>query len=341
MDTAYSFIPRYGYALTGGLSVDNQQIWAQIDTGASALLFTWKEWYDAVTHPGASSQLPNGAYGCPHCPVGPITPVIFSDGTTVHIFPHSGTFRIGGKNVDGIIFGLVSFQDPPPDVLTPVHSIGLGRAVTPGYHSLMDQLQGKVASTTFALYLKSVPNAVRTQGELLLGGGDPTLYKAPLTYIPLRSQQEYLVTLGTLQVGTGHKSIGINQPALIDTGTQGLVIPPDRDFDATLKAITDQASATAGFKVDCDYIPVLGACVIDCHHIVYLPPIELGLGPSGNAPVLISGLYYSRDTGGGFCTVATKRGQGSTWTLPHFILVGKYFEFQPSQQRVGIADFKL
>ncbi|KAF4708047.1 hypothetical protein FOZ62_031748, partial [Perkinsus olseni] len=259
MDTAYSFIPTYGYALLGGILVDNQQIWAQIDTGASALIFIWAEWYDAVTHPGASSQLPNGAYGCPHCPVGPITPVIFSDGTTVHIFPHSGTFRIGGKNVDGITFGLVNFQDPPPDVLTPVHSIGLGMAATPGYHSLMDQLQGTVASTTFALYLKSVPNAVRTQGELLLGGGDPTLYKAPFTYVPLKSQQENLVTLGTLQVGTGHKSIGINQPALIDTGTQGLVIPPDH-FDATLKAITDQASATAGFKVDCDYIPVLGAC---------------------------------------------------------------------------------
>ncbi|KAF4757952.1 hypothetical protein FOZ63_012460, partial [Perkinsus olseni] len=211
--------------------------------------------------------------------------------------------------------------------------------VTPGYHSLMDQLQGEVTSTTFALYLRSLPHSIPTQGELLLGGGDPTLYKAPLTYVPLKSQQENLVTLGTLQVGTGHKSIGINQPARIDTGTQGLVIPPDH-FDATLKAITDQASASANFTVTCDYIPALGACTIDCHHIVYLPPIELGLGPSGNAPVLISGLYYARDTGGGFCTVAIKRGSGSTWTLPHFILVGKYFEFQPSQQRVGIADLQ-
>ncbi|KAF4708977.1 hypothetical protein FOZ63_027857, partial [Perkinsus olseni] len=259
MDTAYSFIPRYGYALTGGLSVDNQPIWAQIDTGASALFFTWKEWYDASSY------------------------------TWLPLAHGSAARKISKYNLCSL-----------PEERT---------------------------------------KRGRTQGELLFGGGDPTLYKAPLTYIPLRSQQEYLVTLGTLQVGTGHKSIGINQPALIDTGTQGLVIPPDH-FDATLKAITDQASATANFTVTCDYIPALGACVIDCHHIVYLPPIELGLGASGNAPVLVSGLYYSRDTGGGFCTVATKRGQGSTWTLPHFILVGKYFEFQPSQQRVGIADLQ-
>ncbi|KAF4756810.1 hypothetical protein FOZ63_020314 [Perkinsus olseni] len=338
MNTAYSFIPRYGYALTGGLSVDNQPFWAQLDTGSSALFFIWKEWYEAVTHPG--DRLPtNGAYSCPHCPGGPITDLNFADGTTIHTFPHSGTFRLGSKKVDGITFGLINFQYPPPDVATPVHSIGLGRVVTPGYRSLMDQLQGKVTSTTFALYLKSVPNMVPTQGELLLGGGDPTLYKAPLTYIPLRSQQEYLVTQGTLQVGTGHKSIGINQSALIDTGTLGLVIPRDH-YDATLNAITDQASAAAGFRVNCNFNPALGACVIDCHHIVYLPPIELGLGPSGNAPVLINGLYYSRHRDDGTCILAIKKDSGSIWTLPPAILVGKYFEFQPSQQRVGIADLR-
>ncbi|KAF4748238.1 hypothetical protein FOZ62_001169, partial [Perkinsus olseni] len=222
MSTGYNFIPRYGYVLTGGLLLDNQVIWAQIDTGSSALFFTWKEWYDSATYPGASSELLTGAYACPHCTVGPITDLEFEHGTTIHIFPHSGNLRSGSMSIDGITFGLVNFQDPPPDVLTPVHSIGLGMAATPGYHSLMDQLRGKVASTTFALYLLRFPNLIRTNGELLLGGGDPTLYKAPLTYVPLRSQQEYLVTLGTLQVGTGHKSIGINQLALIDTGTQGL-----------------------------------------------------------------------------------------------------------------------
>ncbi|KAF4655624.1 hypothetical protein FOL46_008186 [Perkinsus olseni] len=143
MNTGYNSIPRYGYALTGGLLVDNQQIWAQIDTGSSALFFTWKEWYESFTYPGASSLLPTGAYACPHCTVGPITDLEFEDGTTVHIFPHSGNLRSGSMSIDGITFGLVNFQDPPPDVLTPVHSIGLGMGATPGYHSLMDQLRGK------------------------------------------------------------------------------------------------------------------------------------------------------------------------------------------------------
>ncbi|KAF4650846.1 hypothetical protein FOZ61_010977, partial [Perkinsus olseni] len=196
VNTAYSFLPRYGYALTGGLLVDNQQIWAQIGTGSSALFFTWAEWYDGLTYPGASSLLSTGAYACPHCTVGPITDLKFEDGTEVHIFPHSGNLGFGPMSVDGITFGLVNFQDPPPDVLTPVHSIGLGRVVTPGYHSLMDQLQGEVTSKTFALYLRSLPHSIPTQGELLLGAGDPTLYKAPLTYVPLTSQQKYLVTLG-------------------------------------------------------------------------------------------------------------------------------------------------
>ncbi|KAF4696474.1 hypothetical protein FOZ60_000164 [Perkinsus olseni] len=86
MNTGYSFIPRFGYALTGRLLVDNQPISAQIDTGSSALFFTWAEWYDGLTYPGASSLLPTGAYACPSCTVGPITDLKFEDGTEVHIF---------------------------------------------------------------------------------------------------------------------------------------------------------------------------------------------------------------------------------------------------------------
>ncbi|KAF4710028.1 hypothetical protein FOZ62_022126 [Perkinsus olseni] len=332
------------YALLGDILVDGQRMHALIDTGSSALYFTWRDWYERFTFKGACDWLETGCYVCSTpCGSDPVTRISHADQTAVSISPRGGKLRLGSTDVDSIAFGLVVAQDPLPDLIPPVNSIGLGIIPTSNYQSLMDQLRGRLGSTTFAIYLKSNPSG-RPLGEVILGGGDPGKYVPPLRYVQLRSQQEYLVTIGTYQVGSGRKTIGINQDALIDTGTQGLIVPQFY-VRGLLKDITGQASDAVGGgrRVECTEIPGLSLCVFPCQHRSYFPPIEIGLSPYGDVPITISSSYYTRNLGG-ICSLAITAAPPTLdrprWTLPDFLLVDKYFEFQPSQGRIGIANLR-
>ncbi|KAF4672615.1 hypothetical protein FOL47_000303 [Perkinsus chesapeaki] len=331
-------IPTYGYAILGDVAVDGQMMHALVDTGSSALYFTWKHWYEYFTRPGACATLLTGCYQCPKgCTVGPLTFIKYTDGTEVDIFSHQGQLVFAAGAVSPIQFGLVAGQQPTPNVVAPMSSIGLGLREVPGYRSLMAQLQGKIAGPTFAMFIRSSssPHTI-PKGELLLGGGDPHLYVAPLRYVPLLSQQEYLVTIDTLQVAGGRKKTGINKSILIDSGGQGLVIP--QSFaGGFIQDISDQVSKAAKTKVQISWIPALRIWEFGCSYISYFPMLFVGLGRGGSVLLTMAGKHYTRNFHG-ICSLAISQSPGDSWFLPGFIFIDRYVEFQPSQRRIGFAN---
>ncbi|KAF4672617.1 hypothetical protein FOL47_000305 [Perkinsus chesapeaki] len=201
----------------------------------------------------------------------------------------------------------------------------------------MDQLQGKVASRTFAMYLRSSSSPGTTpKGELLLGGGDPRIYVSPLYFVPLLSQQEYLVTMDTLQVSGETKRTGLNKPILIDTGGQGMVFPR-RFADGFVNDISKQASKKAGTTVRITYDPELGTYEFACAYISFFPLLLIGLGRGGSVTLTVAGKYYTRSNEG-FCTVAITPTTEDEWVLPDFVIIDRYVEFQPTQRRIGFAN---
>ncbi|KAF4660036.1 hypothetical protein FOL47_007315 [Perkinsus chesapeaki] len=335
VSTQRPYIQTHGYALLGDVAVDGQVMHALVDTGIAALYFTGKDWYEHFTHPGACITLPTGCYQCPGgCAVGPLTPIIYTDGTKVDIFSHLGQLAFALGTVNSIQFGVVAGQQPGPDILVPTNAIGLGLRAILGYRSLMTQLQGKIQGQTFAMYLRD--SAGTFKGELLLGGGDPRVYVAPLHYVPLLSQQEYLVTLDTLQVGGGPKRTGMNKPILIDSGGQGLIIP--QSFaGGFIRDISDRVSEAAGTRVQITWIPTLGIWEFGCSYISYFPMLLFGLGHGGSVLLTVAGKYYTRNFGG-ICSLAIGQNPGDSWVLPDFLVIDRYVEFQPSQGRVGFAN---
>ncbi|KAF4652339.1 hypothetical protein FOZ61_009754 [Perkinsus olseni] len=145
-----------------------------------------------------------------------------------------------------------------------------------------------------------------------------------------------LYLIGVQGVGGGIKTVGINQPAVFDTGADGLFVPKFH-FDDLIKAIIDQASQAAGTKVAFTWVPALSIYTFDCTYLPSLPPIELGLGHAGQAPIVFSN--YARmtcDT----CSLAITDDSNQFWTLPPSILIGNYFQFEPKNGRVGVAPLR-
>ncbi|KAF4682092.1 hypothetical protein FOZ60_011068 [Perkinsus olseni] len=336
LETTYGNVPGYGYALLGEIEVDGQTMHALIDTGTSAFFLVWDYWFRA-THYLPICNYPNiGYYKCPgSCVPSTISTITYVDQTTVDIFEHQGTLQHRGAIIGTVKFGLVVGHESPDDS-PPFHSIGLGRQVNPGYPSLRAQLQGSGISDVFALYLIGVQGVGLVKGRLVLGGGDPSVYTAPLTYISLEQQSLYAVRLATWQVGGGIKTVGVNQPAVFDTGAEGLFVPKFH-FDDLVKAIIDQASLAAGTKVAFTWVPALSIYTFDCTYLPSLPPIELGLGHAGQAPIVFSN--YARMTGD-TCSLAITDDSNQFWTLPPSILIGNYFQFEPRNGHVGVAPLR-
>ncbi|KAF4672616.1 hypothetical protein FOL47_000304 [Perkinsus chesapeaki] len=332
------FIPNYGYALLGDVSVDGQAMHARVDTRIAALYFTWTAFYERFTHRGACATLFTGCYECPGgCKVGQISPITYVDCTRVDIFSHQGQLAFSQGTVDSIQFGVVDGQYPTPEKLVPLNSIGLGLREIVGYRPLMVQLQGKITGPTFAMYLKTSPSpGTPPKGELLLGGGDPTVYVAPLHYVPLLSQQEYLVTIDSLQVAGGKEMAGINSPILIDTRAQALTLPQSF-VGGLIEDLSDQASKAAGTKVFIAWTPALGIWNFECPFISYFPKLFVGLGHGGSVHLTVSGKHYTRNFGG-VCSLAITQSPGGSWVFPDFMIIDRYVEFQPSEGRVGFAD---
>ncbi|KAF4653457.1 hypothetical protein FOZ61_008979 [Perkinsus olseni] len=195
-----------------------------------------------------------------------------------------------------------------------------------------------VSSLTFAIYLgRPSAGSFKSNGELLLGGGDEALYVKPLRFVRFTNPAELKVRLRSLQVGDGAFPHAINHDLLIDTGTNFLIAPRQyRDF--LVKEIEFQASVRARTAVRIVWDPNFKEYVFDCAYAVHLPTITFILG-SGDVLLTIHPAAYSNEITN-TCWIAITPSCDGSWILPDKTLFGNYLELQPQNARVGIAKLK-
>ncbi|KAF4684196.1 hypothetical protein FOZ60_008140 [Perkinsus olseni] len=96
-------------------------------------------------------------------------------------------------------------------------------------------------------------------------------------------------------------------------------------------------NASAGVAVNYQWVPGLELFVFDCAFMRFIPPIKMCLGEADDdqaVPIYITN--YARNSAG-TCSLAFKLDPNETWRLPAFVLVGTYFEFRPSEGKLGVA----
>ncbi|KAF4757289.1 hypothetical protein FOZ63_009327, partial [Perkinsus olseni] len=250
--------------LVAKLEVDNEKVYALVDTGSPLLFFLWRHSY------GPSCQ--NLLYGCYECSpkpcqAGPTKTFSFHDDTDVTVFRHHGTLSLGSSSVRDIDFGLVTRSTGVPWA-----SLGLG-VQTGKYHpytSLINQMLAKpksqrlIESTSFSLYL--TPDG--TSGELLLGGQDPSKYDGPLEYIRVVDREEDEIRVRGLMIGS--RQMRVTVVSYLDTGTDALTFP------TSLKQPVLYLLQTAGQTL----VPIFehsGTFRIACNNMAYLPTMTIFL----------------------------------------------------------------
>ncbi|KAF4742333.1 hypothetical protein FOZ62_017311 [Perkinsus olseni] len=320
--------------------VDQQQIYAQVDTGSPELTVIWKDWYEHVTRPGSCTTLQMGCYTCPKgCDSRPTIKITYGF-KEVSVFPWQGSVQLGDTVVGKLGFGVIKGQKPPPPSRNAANILGLSPDASK-LPSVLTQLYGqsKVSSPTFALYL-SRPSAgsFESSGELLLGGGDDTLYVKPLRFVRFSKPAVLEVKLDSLKVGNGPSVARINQDLLIDTGTN-FVLVPSKYIDSLLRSIQAEASKTAGRTVKFTFAPASKVYLFDCADAAFLPTITFALGAVGEVQLTMDHAAYYHNLMNQ-CYIDIVPAEDNDWVLPDKTLYGNYLEFQPQNARLGIAKLK-
>jgi len=187
--------------------------------------------------------------GCTTCGQSPLfapqqSSTFRADGTPIDIeYGHgkvtgslaTDTLAIAGLVVANFTFGLISDEivqpvQYPESGLVGLAYLSLARDNVPG---LFDALfsNGLVPSNSFGLYLTDDETGNR-QGQLTLGGFDPTLVAGPFTYTPVVDTQWYVIHVGSVAVGSS--VVAQSFRAIVDSGTSCMTGPSD--MVATLRA---------------------------------------------------------------------------------------------------------
>ncbi|KAF4660057.1 hypothetical protein FOL47_007306 [Perkinsus chesapeaki] len=330
-----------GDMLHATVVADGQQMEVLVDTGSSYLFWVWKTYYGGVMGVGACNALFFKCYECLH-PCKPTEPTTlkFDGGIFLEIFKHSGDVTLGNIELMNIDFGLVSWSKPSPTKRSYPGILGLRYDMDPKYPAFLKQLvaQGVVEKNVFALYLK--PGGCCTgqfEGELLLGGGDAKLFKAPLRYVNTVGEDEWLVGLSLVQIEA--ESLVVNGRVILDTGCNNILIP-QQELDNFIEKISKAASESAGGEVIVEYDDVEKVWAFDCDYLADMPTLYFMLSaPTGDVPLTMN---YESYVGmvNYYCYLNVEESRSDDWSLPHFMLVGNYVEFQLDNKRVGIARLK-
>jgi len=112
----------------------------------------------------------------------------------------------------------------------------------PPFHSLVNT--GALADKVFAFYLGN-----QADGSLVLGGTDKAHYTGDFTYVPLKSEDYWRITLDDLTIG-GTSQTSVNT-AIVDSGTS-LLAGPKADVAKIAKAVNATSILGKEYTVDCN-----------------------------------------------------------------------------------------
>ncbi|EEQ99569.1 Cathepsin D precursor, putative [Perkinsus marinus ATCC 50983] len=206
----------------------------------------------------------------------------------------------------------------------------------------MTQLRSSKTVTTQIIALYLYPPAdlkeASADGGLLLGGGDPALYEGALKYVVFSSAEEYRVNLRKLYVGVGPIYSLFNMNLDLDTGANALFVPK-LYYMNLIKDIHAETVKAAGTDVVFEYDSKEMLWSFPCQHMSKLPQLKFDLGPEGMTPFTMTYTNYARYQYG-ICLLTIALAPGNDWTFHDRMLIGNYFEFDPSLNRVGIGKLK-
>ncbi|KAF4678405.1 hypothetical protein FOZ60_016765 [Perkinsus olseni] len=325
------------HSVVAKLKVDNDEVYPVVDTGTHYLFFIWKNWFEGV-HKGDCSKILAGCYECPSgpCKGGPKTKVTFGDGTRVSLFKEEGKLQ-HDTGTTPIEFGLTANYASPDQSAQPHASLGLARNPKPGigYLSIVEQLLSKkvIGSSAFSLYLKRGDHST---GQVILGGTDPSLYKAPLLFLAVDGRD--FAGLDSFGIGgPSFPSFPVGDQVKLDTGTQGILVPGVALINI-IPNIAARASRTVEIKSSGPRL-----FKIACSDRQYLPDMTFFLkGEHGeNVPLVFKPDDYVEpptQPGQTDCDLIIQRDDFGEWLIGYPMLFGRYFYFEWDAHKIAFAD---
>ncbi|KAF4705010.1 hypothetical protein FOZ63_031790 [Perkinsus olseni] len=251
------------------MKADGQSLSLLVDTGSSEVFFVEKKYLERAFSPGACEDF---LFGCYECPAGPcrgeVSRIEHCDDTCAYTVQHRGTVEFGGRVTPDVDFGLVVGYTPNDS--TPHASLGLAPRDDGGPTPLIDQLidKGVINRPDFSIYFKpDNPN----EGELILGGEDPSKYRGPMMIVPLARRDTWTVKLARVEVGG--RSVIESIPMDIDSGTSYLWLPLGL-YTILRMALEKSASEAAGRNIKLRFDGRVLA-LRNCSDRDYLPPLEM------------------------------------------------------------------
>ncbi|XP_030005497.1 nothepsin [Sphaeramia orbicularis] len=244
------------------------------------------------------------------------------------------TLTIGNLTILNQKFGESVYEPGSVFVLTKFDGV-LGLAYpslgqipgNPFFDNLM--VQKKVDEAVFSFYLsRTSTNGDNTEGELLIGGIDETLYSGPIHWVPVTVKGYWQLKMDRVDVQGMNSFCSNSCQAIVDTGSS-LIGGPTHAI-LTLQQLIGATPTN------------IGEFLIDCARLSSLPQVTFVLG--GAEFTLTSAHYVRREMladkvvcFSGFQAIDVDSSEGPLWILGDVFLREYYSVFDREHDRVGFA----
>ncbi|KAF4746274.1 hypothetical protein FOZ63_026971 [Perkinsus olseni] len=258
------------------IKADGQSLNLLVDTGCSEFFVIERGFLTRTRSSNACEQSIFGCYECAsgHCETN-VAEVRYDDGGHARHVQHRGTLELGGQVVPDGEFGLL--VDYTPVSHTPHASLGLGLHLHSSNIRVMKQLtdRGLIERDDFSIYFKPDNRQEGVEeGELILGGEDPSKYRGPT----LTAALPWFVNAWVLRL-EGFAVDGQLIPKSkfyvnVDSGTSRFWLPYSV-FTTVLHTLEAYATAASGRSIKFEKIDRNRLALPKCSDRAYLPSLDL------------------------------------------------------------------